>query len=311
MRRIAAPALIFAAIALVPLLPLGGERGLVLLLLARAMVFGLAALSLDVLLGLGGMVSFGHAAYLAIGAYAVAILDANAISEALIVVPVAMLASAAFATATGAVALRTRGVNFIMITLAFAQMVFFALGSLSAYGGDDGYTLYDRTEFLGRPLLKGLGHYYVCLGVLALAYLFCRLLAGSRFGRVLRAARQNEERVESLGYRVLAYRLAAMAIGAALCGLAGVLLVNGAEFASPSYGTWQRSGELLVMVILGGAGSLHGALLGAGAVVLLEEGLGRLTEHWRLIFGPLLVLSVLYFRGGLAGIWPAWIRGRK
>jgi branched-chain amino acid transport system permease protein len=296
------PLLAFAVLAAAPFLPFGRESGFVMLLLTRVMIFALAAISLDLLLGAGGMVSFGHAAYLAIGAYAVAILDANDISEAAIVLPVALGAAGLFALATGAIALRTRGVNFIMITLAFAQMVYFALGSLAAYGGDDGYSLVGRTEWLGWRVARGWQFYAVAFVALLAGYLFCRMLVASRFGRVLRAISQNRQRVQAMGFNPFAVQLAAMVIAGMICAVAGVLLANLSEFASPAYAAWQRSGDLLIMVILGGAGSLHGALLGAAFVVLLEEMLGRITEHWRLIFGPLLVLCVLYFRVGLAGI---------
>jgi branched-chain amino acid transport system permease protein len=296
------PVLAFAVLAAAPFLPLGQGSGYFILLLSRVMVFALAALSLDLLLGAGGMVSFGHAAFLAIGAYAVAILDANDLNDAVTVLPAALVASALFALVTGAIALRTRGVNFIMITLAFAQMVYFALGSLSAYGGDDGYSLVARTELLGWRLPRSGGLYAANFIALLAGYLFCRTLVASRFGRVLRAIRQNRERVEAMGFNPFAIQITAMVIAGMICAVAGVLLANLSEFASPAYAAWQRSGDLLIMVILGGAGSLHGAILGAAFVVLLEELLGRITEHWRLIFGPLLVLCVLYFRVGLAGI---------
>jgi branched-chain amino acid transport system permease protein len=293
----AAPIAIFAAFVLVPFLPWGGAYNLAVALMARAAVFGLAALSLDFILGVGGMVSFGHAAFFVIGAYATTILDANHIDGAAPVFATAAIASAFFALVTGAVALRTRGVNFIMITLAFAQMVYFAAGSLADYGGDDGYTLAARTTLLGRSV-----YYWVCLAILLTAYLLCRRVVASRFGRVLRAIKQNRRRVQALGFDAWMYQLVAYVIAATLCGLAGVLLANSAEFVSPAYGAWQRSGDLLIMVILGGAGSLHGAVVGSIAVVLLEEVLGRFTEHWRLIYGPLLILSVLYVRGGLAAM---------
>ena len=257
-------------------------------LAARVAVFGIAALSLDFILGLGGMASFGHAAYLAIGAYAVAILDANAISSAPLVFAAAIGSCAAFALLSGAIALRTGGVNFIMITLAFAQMVYFATGSLADYGGDDGYTLLGRTSLLGPR-----SYVAACLICLALCYAFCRTAAASRFGRALQAVRQNRVRVQALGLSPFAIQLTAYVIAAAICGVAGVLLANGTEFVSPAYGAWQRSGDLLIMVMLGGAGTLHGAILGAAGVVVAGEMLGRLTEHWRLIYGPLLVCAVL------------------
>ncbi|MBS0562223.1 MAG: branched-chain amino acid ABC transporter permease [Proteobacteria bacterium] len=303
MRGWVLPAAIFAALAVLPFLPLGAQSGFVMLLATRAMILGLAALSLDLMLGGGGLVSFGHAAFLGLGAYAVAMLDAAGMNDALYVVPAALGAAVAFALPTGAIALRTRGVNYIMITLAFAQMLFFAFGSLADYGGDDGYTLNAHTTIGGVRLLAHPGGLYAAtLLLLLLAYALCRVLLASRFGRALRGVRQNRARMQALGYDPFALQLAATLIGGALCALAGVLLVNQAEFASPAYASWQRSGDLLMMVILGGVGSLHGAILGAAAVVALEEALSRVTEHWPLIYGPLLVLAVIFLRGGLAGI---------
>src|SRR6185437_10251965 len=286
-----------------PFLPLDGY---VLGLATRAIIFAIAALSLDLLLGAGGLVSFGHAAYLAIGAYAVAVLDANGLSDVWAVLPAALAAAALFALATGAVALRTRGVNYIMITLAFAQMLYFAAGSLAAYGGDDGYTLSGRTLLFGAPLLRTPhGLYATALALLLASYLLCRMLVASGFGRALRGVRQNAVRMQAMGFDPFALRLAASVVAGMICALAGVLLANAAEFVSPAYAAWQRSGDLLIMVILGGAGSVYGAILGAAAVVLTEEALGRFTEHWRLIYGPLLILAVLFLRGGLAGgDWP-------
>lgn len=282
---------------------IGFGQGHALTLLARAMIMALAAVSLWLLVGGAGLVSLGHAAMLGIGAYAVVALDAARITEAAVVVPLAMLGAAGFALLTGAVALRTSGVHFIMITLAFGQMAFFTAGSLTAYGGDDGYTLYGRSLIAGRRWAEDrLAFHYLCLGLMAAALLGGQVLLASRFGRVLRAARENPERVRALGFSPYPYRLAAYAIAGALAGLAGVLLANATEFVAPSFLAWQRSGDLLFMVILGGIGSLHGALLGAVAFVLLEDGLSHWTEHWRLIFGPLLVLAVLHLRGGLAGL---------
>jgi branched-chain amino acid transport system permease protein len=301
LRREAVPLLLFLLLAAAPLL--GFSQSYELTLMARAMILGMAAVSLSLLVGGAGLVSLGHAATLGFGCYAVAILDAANIVDAVVVVPVAIAAAALFSLATGAIAIRTSGVHFIMITLAFGQMAFFTAASLAAYGGDDGYTLYSRTEVLGRPWLQDrLAFHYICLGLLALVWLFCRALLASRFGRVLRAAKENPLRAQAVGFNPYPYRLLAYVIAGAIGGLAGVLLANATEFVSPAYISWQRSGELLFMVILGGAGSLHGAILGALAYVVLEEQLAALTEHWRLIFGPLLILSVLFLRGGLAGL---------
>lgn len=301
------PLLVLGLLAAAPFLGFG--QGWAMTLLARAMILAMAALSLWLLVGGAGLVSLGHAAMLGVGAYAVVVLDAAGVTEALVVAPVAMGAAALFALLTGAVAVRTAGVNFIMITLAFGQMAFFTTASLAAYGGDDGYTLYGRSLLAGTRWLEDrLAFHYLCLFLLAATWLLCRTLLASRFGRVLRAARENPQRTEALGFAPYPYRLAAYAIAGGIGGLAGMLLANATEFVAPSYLAWQRSGDLLFMVILGGLGSPAGAVLGALSIVLLEEWLADLTPHWRLIFGPLLVLAVLFLKGGLAGL-PAQLRG--
>jgi branched-chain amino acid transport system permease protein len=309
LRAGALPLLVFALLAAAPYLGFG--QGHTLTLLARGMILAMAALGLSLLVGGAGLVSLGHAAMLGFGAYAVVVLDDARITEALVVAPAAIAAAAGFALLTGAVAIRTSGVHFIMITLAFGQMAFFTATSLAGYGGDDGYTLYGRSTLAGTRVLEDrLVFHYLCLGLLALALLLGRVLLASRFGRVLRAARENPLRVQALGFNPYPYRLIAYGIAGGIAGLAGMLLANATEFVAPSYLAWQRSGDLLFMVILGGLGPLHGAVLGALAFVLLEEWLGHITEHWRLIFGPLLVLAVLFLRGGLAGL-PAQLLGAR
>jgi branched-chain amino acid transport system permease protein len=300
-REYAVPLAIFALLALAPFIGFG--QGHTLTLMARAMIFGMAAISLSLIVGGAGLVSLGHAAMLGVGAYAVVVLDHARITEAWMVVPIAIAASAAFAAVTGAIAIRTSGVHFIMITLAFGQMAFFATSSLSIYGGDDGYTLYGRTKLFGSRALEGrLFFHFACLALLILSWALVQALLLSRFGRVLRAINENEIRAQAVGFEPYRYRLVAYAIAGAIGGLAGVLLANGTEFVAPAYLTWQRSGDLLFMVILGGAAGPHGALMGALAFILIEEWLAHLTEHWRLIFGPLLILCVYYMRGGIAGL---------
>jgi branched-chain amino acid transport system permease protein len=292
---------IFAALAVAPFVGFG--QGYSLTLLARAMIFGMAAISLSLLVGGGGLVSLGHAAMLGVGAYAVVVLDHARITEAWIVVPAAIGAAAFFALLTGAIAIRTSGVHFIMITLAFGQMAFFTTSSLALYGGDDGYTLYNRLEVFGsRALEGGLVFHFTCLGLLIGVWALVRALLNSRFGRVLQAARDNETRARAVGFEPYAFRLAAYVIAGGIGGLSGVLLANAAEFVAPAYLAWQRSGDLLFMVILGGLAGPHGALMGALAFVLIEEWLAKLTEHWRLIFGPLLIFCVFFMRGGIAGL---------
>lgn len=295
------PLLVFAALALAPFVGFG--QGHTLTLLARAMILGMAAISLFLLVGGAGLVSLGHAAMLGVGAYAVVVLDHARVVEAAWVVPAAIGAAALFALLTGAVAIRTSGVHFIMITLAFGQMAFFTTSSLAIYGGDDGYTLFSRTEvFGGRWLEDRLAFHFTCLALLAGTWLLVQLLLDSRFGRVLRAARENETRARAVGFNPYPYRLVAYVIAGAICGLSGVLLANATEFVAPAYLAWQRSGDLLFMVILGGLAGPHGALVGALAFVLIEEWLAHLTEHWRLVFGPLLILCVFFLRGGLVGV---------
>ena len=295
------PLLVFALLAAAPFIGLG--QGYVLTILARAMIMGLAAVSLWLLVGGAGLVSLGHAAMLGVGAYAVVALDDARVTEALVVAPVAIAAAAGFAMVTGAVAVRTSGVHFIMITLAFGQMAFFTAASLSGYGGDDGYTLYGRNTLGGRRWLEDrLVFHYLCLGLLAATWGGCAMLLASRFGRVLRAARENAQRVEAVGLAPYPFRLVAYVLAGAVGGLAGFLLANATEFVSPASISWQRSGELLFMVILGGAGRLWGAILGALVFVMLETWLAQQMQHWKLVFGPMLVLAVIFLRGGLAGV---------
>ncbi|MFG1299875.1 branched-chain amino acid ABC transporter permease [Xanthobacter sp. V3C-3] len=291
------PALaVFGALAAVPAF----ADTYMLSLVARGMIFALAATSLGFVLGQGGLVSFGHAAVMGIGAYAVGILMEEGTRDALLSFPAAMAAAGAFALVTGAISLRTRGVYFIMITLAFGQMAFFVAQSLSAYGGDDGLSLAARSTVAGQKWLKDprIFHFTV-LGLLVLTVLACRMLARAPFGRVLAAGRQNERRLRALGIDPYPYRLVAFVIAGAFAGLSGALYANLTEFVSPAYLSWHRSAEFIVMVVAGGATSVLGPVAGALGVVLVEEGLSHLTEHWRILFGPLLVLLVLG-RGGLA-----------
>lgn len=303
-RRLLLAVIVFAALAAAPLV----SDGYTLSLLARGMIFALAAVSLDFILGYGAMVSFGHAAVMGIGAYAVAILQEHGVREAHIAWPAAMGAAGLFAFVTGAVSLKTRGVYFIMITLAFGQMAYFVVQSLAAYGGDDGLALAARSTIAGQRLLRdAVTFHYVVLGLLALSTAFLALLAASPFGRVIAGAKENERRVRALGLNPYPYRLLAFTLAGAFGGLSGALLANLTEFVSPSFLSWHRSGELIVMVVAGGMGSLVGPILGGIGIVMLEEGLGHLTEHWRIIFGPLLVIIALYTRGGVAGL----LGGRK
>jgi branched-chain amino acid transport system permease protein len=302
---------IFIALAAVPLLGLVMRDGYILSLMTRVMILAIAAVALDLILGFGALVSFGHAAFIGIGAYAMGILASHGYEDAFAGLAAALAASALFALVTGAISLRTKGVYFIMITLAFGQMAFYTASSLRPYGGDDGLTVARRSLVMGRTLLASdLAFYFVALACLVCVYALCRAIVASRFGRVLQGAKQNPARMQAIGFNPYPYQLAAYVVSGMIGGLAGFLLANLTEFVSPAYMSWQRSGELLIMVIMGGVGSLHGAIIGTLAFLLLEEWLSGLTEHWKVIFGPLLVLIVLFMRGGILGLLTRLTGGR-
>jgi branched-chain amino acid transport system permease protein len=295
----------FLALALVPVAAAALNQPFYLDLFRRIMIFAIAAVSLDLILGFGGMVSFGHAAYLGLGAYAVAIPAFYGVDSGLVQWPLAVALSGLVALLIGAVSLRTSGVYFIMITLAFAQMLYYLGISINAWGADDGMRLARRSQFGGPvDLANGYVFYYVVLGLLvALLWLGHRLIH-ARFGTVIRAARSNEPRMRALGFATFRYKLAAFVLAGAVCGLAGALLTNQTEYLTPSYMHWTRSGDIMVMVILGGMGTLFGPVLGALVFLLLEDVLSAWTVHWQVVLGPLLVLIVLYARRGLWGLLP-------
>jgi branched-chain amino acid transport system permease protein len=248
------------------------------------------------------MVSFGHAAFLGIGAYAVGIAAAHGATDLLLQIPIAVVAAAAFALITGVISLRTKGVYFIMITLAFGQMIYFLMVSFSAYGGDDGLTLQARSTLAGQPWLEhDIFFYYLVFAILLGCHALARSMIGARFGRVLRGIRDNPLRMQAIGFDPLPYQLAAYVIAAVLAALAGTLLANQAEFVSPAYMTWQRSGELIMMVVIGGMGTLTGGIIGAAVFLLLEEILSSFTQHWKLALGVILILIVLFRRRPAGG----------
>jgi branched-chain amino acid transport system permease protein len=271
------------------------------------------------LIGYGAMVSFGHAAFFGLGGYIVGIVAFHTSqgmplwgwegsNSALVVWPLALLVCALLSLLVGYLSLRTSGVQFIMITLAFGQMLYFVLGSLSLYGGDDGILLNQRNT-LGTLDLADPNHfYYLCIALLAGWLLLCRRLVNSRFGYVLRGLKQSERRSVSLGFKPLRYRLTAFVIAGTGGGLAGILWANYALFVSPDMGAWHKSGELMAMVILGGVGTLIGPLLGAATYLGLEQVLSQWTEHWMLIFGPLLLLVVLFGKKGVYGLLLSLLR---
>jgi branched-chain amino acid transport system permease protein len=291
------------ALALLPLyVAVTGDR-FMLTLFTRIVILALAATSLNLLLGYGGMMSFGHAAYLGIGGYAVGILAHDGVTSGFVQWPVVIAVSALFALVVGSMCLRTRGVYFIMLTLAFAQMAYYIVAGLARYGGDDGLTIYKRSQFAGLiDLSNKVQFYYLCLAFLFGGLYFTWHLINSRFGMVIQGSRSNDRRMQAIGFPTYRYRLACFVIAGTMCGLAGALLANHTDFVSPAMMYWTRSGDLMVMVILGGMGSLFGPLFGAIALLVLEEALSQVTEYWQIILGPLLLLVVLFARGGIAGL---------
>jgi branched-chain amino acid transport system permease protein len=274
-------------------------------LLRRVMIFGIAAASLNLILGYGGLVSFGHAAYLGVGGYAVGILAFYGVNNGWLQWAVAILASALVALAIGAISVRTRGIYFIMITLAFTQMLYYLGISVEEYGGDDGLRIKVKSQFSGLVDLNDpVAYYYLVLALLLGVLYLVHRLVNSRFGMLLRAAKSNEARSRAIGFSPYPYQLAAFVISGALCGLAGALYANHTSFITPEYMHWTRSGEIMFMVILGGMGTAAGPALGAFALLIVEDVLAGWTQHWQLILGPLLILCVLFFKRGLAGLLP-------
>lgn len=295
-------------------------------LATRLTILAIAAVSLNLILGYGGMISFGHAAYVGLGAYAVGIPAHHwlyggledwglATTSGMVQFPLAVGVAALFALITGAICLRTRGVYFIMITMAFAQMVYYGIVSIEQYGGDDGLVIDTRSELPLVDLDHPLQQFLFAYGSLVVAMLIVNTVVNSRFGMVIRGARGNDERMVTLGYNTYLYRLTAYVISGAMCGYAGALLGNFTTFISPEMMDWSRSGELMFMVILGGSGTVAGPVLGAISFIGLEEilivALDAIHEHWghfwHLPFGVFLLLVVVFVRGGLVGL----LRGRE
>jgi branched-chain amino acid transport system permease protein len=274
-------------------------------LLNRALILAIAVISLNLILGFGGMVSLGHAAYIGIGAYCVGIASYYDYYNGWLHIALALSVSGLFALLTGAISLRTKGVYFIMITMAFSQMVYFAFVSMEEYGADDGLVIYSRSEFpQWMGMESSLQLYYWTFTILLLALFFSWRLVLSRFGRVIVGSKYNETRMQALGFNTYRYRLTCYMISAMICSLAGVLLGNFSGFISPDIINWTRSGELIFMVIIGGVGSFFGPIIGTMAFVFLEEALSSITVYWHLIFGILLVALVMFGKGGIHG----WLR---
>src|SRR6516165_846267 len=290
--RIVINTALIAVLALVPLYTALNGNAFTLTLFTRIVILAIAALSLNLIMGFGGMVSFGHAAYLGIGGYVVGILAKEGVASGFVQWPIAIAASALYALVVGALSLRTRGVYFIMITLAFAQMIY----KRSQFGAL--LDLDNRTVF-----------YYLCL-VLLLAgiYLVWRIV-NSRFGMVIQGARSNERRMRAIGFPTFRYKLLCFVVAGAMCGLAGALLANHTNFISPAMMHWTRSGDLIVIVVLGGMQAIFGPLIGALTFLVLEEGLSRVTEYSNLILGPFLLFVAIAMHGGIDGLIAGVRRG--
>ena len=293
----------FALFAAFPLLaPLFGVEYYVNFV-RRALVIALAAASLNFILGFGGMAALGHMGFVGVGAYAlVGLVDAGVVS-AWLLWPAGLLAGGGAAALVALVVLRTRGVYFIMITLAFAQMLYFAAVSLRAYGGDDGYNLVQRPELgLGLDLQNEPTFYWVVLALFALAMGGLSRATRARFGHALVGIRDNETRMQALGYPVQRLKFVAFTLAGALAGLAGALLVSHNSFVSPSVMHWTQSATLLVMVVIGGVGHRWGGPVGAGVWIVLEEVVKRWTDYWHLPLGLLLIGIVFLAPRGIAGV---------
>jgi branched-chain amino acid transport system permease protein len=312
-------AVLVLLLALVPVYCAATGNYFLMSLFTRILILAMAAVSLNLIMGFGGMVSFGHAAYLGIGGYAVGILAKEGISSGFVQWPVALIASGVFALGVGALSLRTRGVYFIMITLAFAQMVYYVAIGLDRYGGDDGLTINKRSQFFDPVNLSNRTQfYYMCFALLLLTVYAIWRLVHSRFGLVIQGVRSNERRMRAIGFPTFRYKLTCFVIAGMICGLAGVLLANHTNFISPAMMFWTRSGDLIVMAVLGGMGTVFGPVIGAIALLVLEEALPLLIdfgsrvlvghevqgagEYWQLILGPMLLLIVLFARGGIDGL---------
>jgi branched-chain amino acid transport system permease protein len=290
--------LIFALFLLVPVYASVTDSSYVLLQFSRILVFALAAVGLNLALGYGGLVSFGHAMYIGIGAYCVAIASHYGADSGVLHLLLVVAVTALVAAPVGLIALRTNGIAFIMITLALAQMFYFLAVGLKQYGGDEGLPIRQLSRF-GTLTGSHVGLYLALLACLGASLLLLRRVIRSRFGLILRASSMDARRVRAVGTSPLGYRLLAYVLSAELCALAGFFLANLTAFASPAYMAWTASGELIIMVLLGGAGTLVGPVVGAAGFLLLEEGLKGLTDHWMIIMGPVIVLIVLFLRNGL------------
>lgn len=303
--RVVAGAAILVLLALVPQISQAIGESYYVTIVTRILIFGLAASSLNLILGYGGLVSFGHALYLGVGAYTVGLLTLYGVSNGWVHLAATIALCAVLALLTGLVCMRTSGMGFIMITLAFAQMFFFLGISLKQYGGDDGLKIPVRSDF--APLFSiedNNSLYYFSLAITLTALYLTWRFVNARFGRVLRGTKTNIQRMRVLGFPVLRYQVLAYVISGSACGVAGMLLANFTKFTSPAYMYWTVSGDLIVMVILGGISTVLGPLVGAAVYVVLETVLSAYTQHWMVILGPLILVIALTATRGVWGMLP-------
>jgi len=299
-RRRLAALLIALAIALV--LPVFGNDYL-LVLASRLVIFAILAVSLDLILGYGGLISFGHAAYFGAGAYVTAALVVAGITNGLAHFALSLIVPALIAFAVAALSVRARGIYFIMLTFAFSQMLFYLAIGQQTFGGDDGMALARRSDLGFIDLANPVQFYYFALAVFAIVMVVCDRIARSRFGLVLLACRQNEVRLQTIGVPTYWYKVVAFTLSGGIAGIAGALVVNLNAYVSPNFLDWKVSGDLIMMVVVGGIGTLWGAPIGAAVFLLLQEVISKYTDHWMAVFGPLLVLVALFWRQGVFGLF--------
>jgi branched-chain amino acid transport system permease protein len=296
------PLLLLAGLAVVPVAAVMADQPFYIAFFARIIIYAIAASALNLALGFGGLVSLGHALFLGLGAYSVAIPAFHGIGNGWVHLAVCIVSCGLVGLLTGAISLRTSGIGFIMITLAFAQMGYFVFVSVKQYGGDDGTPIAATSQFFGQDLGQPLKVYAVAFVVLCLVIWWSARLRVAPFGMVLRGARQNARRINAIGFRSTRYQLTAYVMSAILCGIAGMLLANLTAFASPATLGWIVSGDLIVMIVLGGLGTVFGPFLGALVFLGAEELLKMVTEFWPAIFGLAIFLIALLRTAGLAGL---------
>lgn len=299
------PAIFFIALAFVPTFAIALDDNFLIAFLARVLIYAIAATALNIALGFGGLVSLGHALFIGLGMYSVALPAQLGITDGCLQLAICIVSCTAVGAITGVVSLRTSGIAFIMITLAFAQMGYFVFVSLNQFGGDDGMAVAAASDFFGFKLSTATSVYYCALALLIVLTLWIGRLRQSPFGMTLRAGRQNARRVGSVGLALKNYQLTAYVLSAVLCGIAGMLLANLSAYASPSSMSWVVSGDLIVMVVLGGMGTVLAPITGAFLFLGIEEILKAFTDNWMAIFGLLIVAIAMLGKAGVIG----WLEG--